>query len=128
MVENNFLLFLKNSIYELFSDIIFFPKWLFFEGTKRTIRNARRWIEWYSQKYAIAILVKNIGQPMYGQDDWQGRIISFFVRFFHLLAVVIGYIVWSLGVIALMALWFAWPILLLWEIGYQFHIFPRIFF
>lgn len=128
MIENNFLLMVKNTAQEFTSDILYFPKWLFFEGVQRTLRNTKHWLRWYSQKNSLPTLIKNIGQPMYGQNDWQGRIISFFVRFFHLIALLLGFLCWTIGVLFMMVLWFALPLLLLWEIGYQLQLFPSLFY
>jgi hypothetical protein len=61
-------------------DIVAFPVWWYTKGIfylfEKLSLSARR----QSANFAVALWAKNLFVPMYGQYDWQGRIISFVVR------------------------------------------------
>lgn len=49
-------------------------------------------------------------EPMFGDYNWQGRIIGFIFRFFRILVSIIFYIVIVVvGLFAVLA-WFVWPV------------------
>lgn len=67
----------------------------------------------------VFVWIKNIFRPMYGQTDWQGRLISFFVRvvqiFFRSL-IMLFYVIISL---ILILMWIIFPFLVFYEIIFQ---------
>lgn len=62
---------------------------------------------------APGLWLKNIFVPMYGQTDWQGRIMSFFMRFVNVVGRGIGLAIYSVVIILLFFLWLAFPLFLL---------------
>ena len=60
--------------------------------------------------------MNNLFTPMYGQYDWQGRIISFFVRLFQLIFRLIGFGVFFILILVLPILWLAFPVLVIYQI------------
>lgn len=64
------------------------------------------------QAYAFRIWIRNFFVPMYGQHDWSGRIVSFFMRLVvligRLIALLVEAFVYALG----LALWLAAPAIL----------------
>ncbi|MFA7314452.1 MAG: hypothetical protein WC025_00790 [Candidatus Magasanikbacteria bacterium] len=53
--------------------------------------------------------LKNIFVPMFGQYDFQGRLVSVFVRFLNIIFRTIGLLVWVILVIVLFFIWILLP-------------------
>lgn len=95
-------------------DAITGPLWwytggLVFIGKWWRSRIAHAW-----QSIGVSVWFTNLFVPMFGQYDWQGRIISFFVRLFQVIvrsvAVVFVVLVYSGTVV----LWVVIPPVVLW--------------
>lgn len=75
-------------------DIVSFPVWWYTKGiaytTQKLVYSARR----QAANFAVGLWVKNLFVPMYGQYDWQGRIISFFVRLVQIIVRSLAYATW----------------------------------
>lgn len=106
-------------------DVLYFPVWLISSGAKRIVMNAKSWVEDYAHRFALPLLAKSLFKPMFGQADWQGRIISFFVRLVHLIILSVGWTVWSSIVIAITGVILLFPVFVLWAMLYQFGIIPQ---
>ncbi len=68
---------------------------------------------------ALLIWLKNIFRPMYGQHDWQGRIISVFIRLIQVIVRGIIMFVWIIFSFILFLVWIFLPILIAYELFYQ---------
>jgi hypothetical protein len=83
-------------------DVVLFPLWWYTKGIVYMLDklwlSARR----QSANFAVGIWIKNLFVPMYGQYDWQGRIISFVVRLVQIIVRSIAYSIW-LMILALLA-------------------------
>lgn len=98
------LYFLHMALGEVFAqvglvalrDIFVFPVWWYTKGVVSFLemlwRSARR----QSANFAVGVWVKNLFVPMYGQYDWQGRVISFFVRLLQIIVRSLAYGIWLL--------------------------------
>src|SRR3989344_3313066 len=53
----------------------------------------------------VRIWLKNLFVPMFGQYDWQGRIISFVVRFGNVVIRGIGLLIWLVVSLFFFSLW-----------------------
>lgn len=75
-------------------DIVAFPVWWYTKGiayaAQKLVYSARR----QAANFAVGLWIKNLFVPMYGQYDWQGRIISFVVRLVQIIVRSIAYVVW----------------------------------
>lgn len=69
--------------------------------------------------WAWSVWVKNIFTPMYGLRDWQGVIISFFVRLFQVVFRGGIMIFWVIIILAALFLYLAFPVLAVYEIFFQ---------
>lgn len=65
---------------DLLFDIVRWPVWWYSEGLKIAWDKIFTWTFGFQQRIGLSIWLKNWFRPMYGQYDWQGRIISFFFR------------------------------------------------
>lgn len=90
-------------------NILFFPIWWYSLGF---IRFAGKIIYfWRSEQQALgfSVWLKNIFVPMYGQNDFAGRLISFFIRLIQVIVRGLALIFWLLVGLILMAVWLALP-------------------
>lgn len=94
-------------------DIVSFPVWWYTKGIvymlEQLLLSARR----QAASFAVNLWVRNLFVPMYGQYDWQGRIISFFIRLIQIIFRSLAYTLW-LGILAGVAVFYVFaPIVLL---------------
>lgn len=120
MVNNNFIIQSFKILGELGRDLLYFPVWWYSMGLWETIKRLLNFV--YNRQKALALLVwiKNIHRPMYGQYDWQGRLISFAVRFVQIIARSIILLFWTLIALAVLLVWLALPPFIIFQIIIQF--------
>ena len=58
---------------------------------------------------AIGIWIKHVFTPMYGQHDWQGRLISFFMRVVQIILRAIALVAWAAVAVAVILFWLMVP-------------------
>ena len=59
---------------------------------------------------APGLWLKNILVPMYGQNDWQGRLMSFFMRLVNVIVRAGLLLLWMIVSAVLFALWLMLPV------------------
>lgn len=97
---------------EFVLNLIFFPIWWYSKGAKKVLLGCLHWIQSTNQQMAPGLWLKNIFVPMYGQTDWQGRLMSFFMRFVNVIGRSIGLVIYSVVILAVFILWLAFPLFL----------------
>lgn len=100
-------------------ELLFFPVWWYSKGLKKASFYCLNLLKSGWQYLAIDVWLKNIFTPMFAQVDWQGRLISFFMRLVQIFFRLIGFAVWLVIVILVFLAWLALPIL----IAYQLYLF-----
>jgi hypothetical protein len=100
-------------------DIIYFPFWWYFKGLGKVIVSLINFLKNREKALAFFVWVKNIFTPMYGQEDWQGRLISFAIRLIQIIFRGAIMIFWLILALAGLALWIIFPPLILFEIYLQ---------
>lgn len=90
-----FLTLLRVTFGELFLDILYFPFWWYSFGAWKAFQGVVASIAGEFKQLNIGLWVKNIFTPMYGQYDWQGRMISFFMRVAQIIGRFIFFILWT---------------------------------
>jgi hypothetical protein len=121
MLSNNSFAFSGKIIFELLVDIIFFPFWwysrgLFLIGGKLLSALSDR-----EKSLALFIWIKNIYRPMYGQYDWQGWLISFFMRVVQIIFRSIALLFWLAIYLAVFLFWLILPVLAIMQIMFQIN-------
>jgi len=107
-------------------ELLYFPLWWYSRG----LRRAARW--WFfsmrsvNVRLGLTIWLKNIAVPMYGQYDWQGRLISFFMRFVMIVFKLIGFVILSAINTMIALLWIITPPLVVYEIFIHVGAFFRL--
>src|SRR3989339_1135624 len=102
------------SIKFIFKDIVFdilsWPVWWYTSGAVNAIKKMGRVISQGNQELSLSVWTKNLFTPMFGQYDWQGRIISFFMRFIQVCLRSIALFIWLLVCVVLFFVWLSLPV------------------
>lgn len=102
----------KYFLLELFGDLLYWPIWWYTRGLQLTslyiINSLKRW----ESSLGVRLMIVHLFQPMYGQNDREGRIISFFMRLMLLIVRLAGLIGITAGWFCLWLLWVAIPIVI----------------
>lgn len=119
MFKSNFLTLSLQVVTRFFAGIIFFPFWWYSRGFINFIKRVFNFLKEEQKILGFSVWLNNIFVPMYGQQDFTGRVISFFMRLFQVIVRGIVLIFWTLLSLALILMWLALPFLLLIAIIYQ---------
>lgn len=90
---------------DLIGSVLWFPVWWYTTGIKKMIQFCIDGLRYRIRQYAFAIWIKNFFVPMYGQYDWQGRLISVFMRFVVIVARGIALFFEALAYVFLVFCW-----------------------
>ncbi|MDO8425306.1 MAG: hypothetical protein Q7T01_02215 [bacterium] len=61
-------------------EMVTIPAWWYTRGLMLVLRWFWRSVRRWEQSVGLGLWARNLLVPMYGQTDWQGRLISFFMR------------------------------------------------
>ncbi len=107
-----FLLIAQRILLDIVWDIVYFPIWWYSAGAKKILLGCFRMIAEYNRSLAPGLWLKNIFVPMYGQYDWQGRLMSFFMRLVNIIGRSIALLICTSIILALFFVWLAFPLIL----------------
>ena len=119
MYSNSFIFYTGKIIFEIARDIIYFPLWWYSRGLFNLLLGVRDFLVDKQKSLALLVWIKNIFKPMYGQYDWQGFLISFFVRLVQIIFRSIFMLFWAILGLAVIIFWLFLPILVIYEIIFQ---------
>lgn len=119
MLTNNFALYGMKIFAEIGRDILFFPIWWYTRGLFNVVNSQINFIKNRQKALALLVWVKNIFKPMYGQNDWQGILISIFIRLIQIIFRSLMLFFWVLIAIFAVLVWIALPIFVIYEIFFQ---------
>lgn len=119
MIQNNQFLYSFKIIGEIFKNILFFPIWWYSRGLFSTVEKEVSFLSGQQNSLALMVWVRNIFKPMYGQTDWQGRFISFFMRLFQIMIRGTIMVFWVFFTFTLIAAWTVLPVFVGYEIIFQ---------
>lgn len=105
-----FLIVIQKILLEAIFQTIYFPIWWYTAGAKYAAVSCLNLLGAGNAELAPGLWLANIFVPMFGQYDIQGRIISFLMRFFQVIARSIALFFWFQFCLALFAAWLALPI------------------
>lgn len=99
---------LSQSVALALADVLTFPWWWYVSGFPAVLRWAGQTLRGWEHTVGFALWAKHLFVPMFGQTDWQSRMISVALRLAVLLGrmvqVVLGALAVALAVIAYLAL------------------------
>ncbi|MCK4539603.1 hypothetical protein KAU09_00435 [Candidatus Parcubacteria bacterium] len=119
MMTNNFTLYGIKILAEIARDILFFPFWWYSRGLFNVVQKQIFFLKNMQKSLALLVWIKNIFKPMYGQRDWQGILISIFIRSVQIVFrsfLMLFLIIFSLFLIIF---WIILPPLVIFEIFFQ---------
>ncbi|MFH1098412.1 MAG: hypothetical protein V1723_00565 [Candidatus Uhrbacteria bacterium] len=92
-----------------FVDVVTFPWWWYSRGLVCVMQWASRSLRGWERAVGLRLWARNLLVPMYGQTDWQGRLISVVMRLAILFGRVLQVIVGALIVVAAVVVYVALP-------------------
>jgi len=104
---------------DILRDILYFPVWWYSRGLKFLLLKLADILDDKQRGLALFVWIKNIFKPMYGQYDWAGILISFFMRLVQIIIRGIAMLFWLVLVAAILAVWLALPVVAVWQIIVQ---------
>jgi len=110
---------IKFIFQEILVDIFYFPIWWYSHGLKKIFYWFSDFIKQANQEFALGLWIKNLFVPMYGQNDWQGRLVSFFVRLGQIIARAFMVLAWFLVGLLIVMLWVWAPVMIVWQIVFN---------
>ncbi len=100
-------------------DFLYFPFWWYSRGFWEVLKWSGNFLLRQLSITGLLIWVKNLFTPMFGQHDWAGVIISFFMRVVQIIARSLLMAFWLVYVIAIVILWLIIPIYVLYQLTIQ---------
>lgn len=97
-------------------EVLTFPWWWYTTGARGVIRWAGRLLRGWERAVGLRLWAKHLLTPMFGQTDWQGRIISFFMRLAVLIGRLLQVLLGALAVLIVIAVYLALPPFVILEI------------
>lgn len=119
MFQHNFFTYSGKIFLSIIGDILYFPIWWYSVGFFRLLKNIWLFLGNQERSLGFFIWLKNIFVPMYGQRDWAGRLISFFIRLIQIIFRGLALFIWLLLSLALILVWLLIPILLALAFAWQ---------
>ena len=104
---------------ELIQDILYFPLWWYSRGLIKLLLRLKNFLVDKQKSLALLIWIKNIHKPMYGQYDWTGLLISFFMRLIQIIIRSVIMLFWLVAALVVLIFWLILPILVVYEIIFQ---------
>ncbi len=100
-------------------DVLYFPLWWYSRGLFKTLIWAKNFLAARLRGLGLLVWIKNIFTPMFGQRDWVGKLISFFMRLFQIIVRTIAFFACVAYAAAAVALWIAAPIYIVYQLIFQ---------
>jgi len=88
-------------VFETIGRALFFPVWWYTRGLLAVLRYAGQSIKGQYENLGLGVWLTNLFVPMYGTTDFMGRFISFFVRFFMIIARGFVLLLWTIIILLL---------------------------
>ncbi|MDO8499609.1 MAG: hypothetical protein Q7S66_03035 [bacterium] len=107
-----FILIIQRVILEALLDLFYFPIWWYTGGVKFIVGKIWSLVQAGNAELLPGLWLVNIFVPMYGQYDWQGRMISFFMRSVNIIGRSLALLIWTVACVALFLAWLAFPVVI----------------
>lgn len=107
-----YILILQRLFLEALFDVVYFPVWWYTGGVKHAGLRCLELCKQGNRALAPGLWLVNIFVPMYGQYDWQGRLISFFIRSANVFGRALALGVWLAVCLVFFFIYMAFPIVI----------------
>lgn len=119
--ENSLTISIKYVAVDLLGSILYWPIWWYTQGFFKLLEITWKNIIDEEKRFGIRIWLANLFVPMFGQYDWQGRLISMFMRFVMLIGKIIMFLIWIILMLVIIILWLILPLLAIYMIIINFY-------
>ena len=119
MLNNNLALYGAKILAEVGRDLVFFPFWWYGQGLFLFAKKVLEFLNNQQKSLALFVWIKNIFKPMYGQNDWEGIMISILMRIFQIALRSIAMIFWLLVAVIAMMTWVFIPLIIIYQLYFQ---------
>jgi hypothetical protein len=109
------LLVIQHIFLEAFFDIFYAPVWWYSRGIVYWGKKCISWLRSGNETLAPELWLKNLFVPMFGQYDWQGRIISFLMRFVQVIFRSLCLGIWGIMCVIVFLSWIFIPPVVMYE-------------
>lgn len=116
------IIILQRLFVEACLDIVYFPVWWYTGGIKYIVSKFLHIVASGNEFLSPGLWLKNLFVPMFGQFDWQGRLVSFFMRLVQLIARGFALMVWVLLSLSIVIFWVLFPIIVIWGLVASFSL------
>lgn len=120
------MVYIVKLIGNLAWDFIYFPLWWYTGGILFFGKKLYGFIANREKSLALFVWAKNITKPMYQQHNFEGRLISFFVRLIQIIFRSLIMLFWLSVCLIIMLLWIVLPILIVYGIYRQIIAFKSV--
>ena len=120
MIKNLAFKSLKFVAKDLIGDFLYWPIWWYTKGLLNTLFFSWRSIANQQAVLGLAIWIKNIFTPMYGQYDWEGRIISFVMRLVQIMFRSVLLAIWTILALLPIVIWVLIPLVIVYQVYLNF--------
>ncbi len=104
-----YLVIIQRLILEAALDALYFPLWWYTGGVKHAAQWCLELLKKGNRALAPGLWLQNIFVPMFGQYDWQGKLVSFFMRSVQVAGRSIALVFWLVVCLALFLVWLTIP-------------------
>ncbi len=119
MVANNFVFYGTKIASETALNIVYFPLWWYWRGLFMIVGKLAGFLSSRQQSLALFVWIRNIFRPMYGQSDWQGILISIFMRVIQIILRTIAMLFWLVVGLLLLVAWILLPPFIIFQLYFQ---------
>ena len=104
------IIIVQRMAIEFILDILYFPIWWYSGGVKHTGVFCLNLFRGANNFLAPGLWLQNITVPMFGQYDWQGRLVSFFMRLINVIGRSIALLFVIFFILGIFFLWLIFPV------------------
>ena len=102
-------------------DILMFPWWWYTRGVRGVLRWAGRTLRGWEHMVGLRFWVRHLFVPMFGQADWQGRLISVIMRMVVLMGRLLQVCLGALAVMTMVIAYTVLPMVGVWLLVSTYH-------
>lgn len=104
---------IEHLLLDTASAILYWPIWWYSSGFVAVLKWYMNTVEYYSRTISLGVWVRNIFTPMFGQYDWQSRLISFVVRVGNIIVRGFALLLWVILCAVFVLAYLLWPLALM---------------
>ncbi|MFA6410987.1 MAG: hypothetical protein WCW26_05450 [Candidatus Buchananbacteria bacterium] len=120
MINNIAINAIRYVFVDFVADLLYWPIWWYSKGLVNTAKFCLNKAKDWQEKLALLVWIKNIFRPMFGQYDWESRLISFVIRVIQIIFRLILFLVAIIFLVLVFLFYFILPIVIGLEIYNNF--------